>query len=75
MNPLLSDVLGSVVMLNHYVYGGCLVWSWMPNFLDSYYLFVTLGFIFFSGLVTLWVLVVVGCFNADGARSGAFTFS
>ena len=37
--------------------------------------FVTLGFIFFASLVTLRGLVVVGCFIAGGARSGAFTFS
>ena len=54
------------------------MWFWMQNFLDSYYLFfpfVTIGFIFFAGLVTLRGLVVVVCFNAGGARSGAFTFS
>ena len=33
--------------------------------------FVPLGFIFFVGLVTVWGLVMVGCFNAGGARYGA----
>ena len=54
------------------------MWFWMQNFLDSYYLFFLLSLLassFFAGLVTLSGLVVVGCFNAGGARSGAFTFS
>ena len=45
------------------------------GFLLSFFPFVTIGFIFFAGLVTLRGLVVFGCFNAGGARSGAFTFS
>ena len=48
----------------------------MNSFLwDVLDLYVTLGFIIFAGLVTLRSLVVVGCFNAGGDRSGAFTFS
>ena len=45
------------------------------GFLLYFFPFVTIGFIFFVGLVTLRGLVVVGCFNVGGTRSGAFTFS
>ena len=50
MNPVLSDVIGPVVMYNHSVYGGCLVWSWMSNFLDSYYLLSLLA----SSFLQVW---------------------